>query len=500
MTMQTVQDLLNSADFGARVAEDEVDALAEYFVETSQWRRVYAGERDVVLGPKGSGKSALYSLVVQKSDELMGRNILVVQAENPEGDPVFRSVAADPPTTEDEFEGLWKLYFLSLIGSVLKDWDVQNKSAEVVYSALEAAGLLQGEITLSTRLQAVREYVKRYFNPQSVETTVSLDPTGVPTSVTGKITLREPTSAESQAGFQSIGTLFGEADHALADLDFTVWVVLDRLDVAFARHEELETNALRALFAAYLDLKKLRRASFKIFLRSDIWDRVTEGKKFAEGSHINEEIIEWDSRSLRQLVLRRILRNQDIAQFYDVNPENVYASLDIQIELFARMFPDKIDVGKNPETFDWMLNRTKDGSGRPAPREVIHLLTSLRDKQLRRLELGHEPPPGQQLFERAVFKEALRDVSNIRLTKTLYAEYPDLKPYVEGLRSEKAQQSLSTLSRVWSVDDQSQVRRIAEELTRVGIFERRGTKGDPDYWVPFLYRDALELVQGEAKH
>jgi hypothetical protein len=23
--------------------------------------------------------------------------------------------------------------------------------------------------------------------------------------------------------------------------------------------------------------------------------------------------------------------------------------------------------------------------------------------------------------------------------------------------------------------------------------------GDPDYWVPFLYRDALQLVQGEAR-
>jgi hypothetical protein len=35
--------------------------------------------------------------------------------------------------------------------------------------------------------------------------------------------------------------------------------------------------------------------------------------------------------------------------------------------------------------------------------------------------------------------------------------------------------------------------------TDVGFFERRGTAGDPDYWVPFLYRDALGLVQGEAR-
>jgi hypothetical protein len=33
----------------------------------------------------------------------------------------------------------------------------------------------------------------------------------------------------------------------------------------------------------------------------------------------------------------------------------------------------------------------------------------------------------------------------------------------------------------------------------IGFFELRGTKQEPVYWVPFLYRDALNLVQGEAK-
>ena len=40
---------------------------------------------------------------------------------------------------------------------------------------------------------------------------------------------------------------------------------------------------------------------------------------------------------------------------------------------------------------------------------------------------------------------------------------------------------------------------IAEQLTEVGFFERKGTKDNPSYWVPFLYRDALNLVQGSAE-
>ncbi|HXN39999.1 MAG TPA: hypothetical protein VN892_18360 [Solirubrobacteraceae bacterium] len=492
------RELLEDASFGQRVAEDEIRELSEYFVETSQWKRLYAGERDIVLGPKGAGKSALYSLVLQKAEELLSRNILVVPAENPEGTPVFQSVAADPPTSEHEFEGLWKLYFLSLIADVLGDWGVDSPSAREVYGALEDAHVLERKASLSRRLQAVREYVKRFFEAKSVEATLNLDPgTGAVTGMTGKITLGEPSVAQAKEGFISLDELLDKADRAMDELNFEVWIVLDRLDVAFARDENLERNALRALFAAYLDMKKLQRVSLKIFLRSDIWDRVTEGK-FAEASHINEEVIEWEAQGLRQLMLRRILRNQGIAEFYDVDPESVFASVEKQQALVARLFPDQIDAGKNPKTFDWMLTRTQDGVGKPAPRELIHLLASLRDRQIRRLELGHDPPPGENLFERTIFKEALKDVSEVRLKKTLYAEYPDLKPYIEALREQKAQQSLPTLSALWDVPE-AEARQIATRLVAVGFFERRGDKANPDYWVPFLYRDSLELVMGEAK-
>jgi hypothetical protein len=39
---------------------------------------------------------------------------------------------------------------------------------------------------------------------------------------------------------------------------------------------------------------------------------------------------------------------------------------------------------------------------------------------------------------------------------------------------------------------------IAEELVTVGVFERRGSKESPQYWIPFLYRDGLDISQGTA--
>ena len=43
-----------------------------------------------------------------------------------------------------------------------------------------------------------------------------------------------------------------------------------------------------------------------------------------------------------------------------------------------------------------------------------------------------------------------------------------------------------------------ETREKADELVAIGFFERRGSKNAPEYWVPFLYRDSLSIVQGSA--
>ena len=83
------QETLAATDFGQRIAEDEGDSLTAYFVETDNWRRVFNGEVDVIYGPKGSGKSALYSLLVAKTDALFDKDIILVPGENPRGTPAF---------------------------------------------------------------------------------------------------------------------------------------------------------------------------------------------------------------------------------------------------------------------------------------------------------------------------------------------------------------------------------------------------------------------------
>jgi hypothetical protein len=490
-----VLQLLLEANFGHRIAEDERDELEQYFVETDQWRRLFAGDIDVVYGAKGSGKSALYSLLVQKTDALFDRGIVLIPGENPSGAAAFSELVPDPPTSESEFVGLWKTYFLTLLARILKDWGVETDSAKEVFKALEDAKLLKSGASLQAILKSVRSYVQRI---QGLETGVLFDSAGNPTAITGKILIGEPDENQTAAGFQSVDQLLTSANVAFSELKLGAWIILDRLDVAFAQNEELEKNALRALFKAYLDMAALNMVGIKIFLRSDIWDRITE-EGFREASHITRSlIIEWNEQSLRNLVLRRILKNAPIAEFYGVDPDQVFSSVDQQASLMGRMLPDQIDAGRNPKTFAWMVGRTTDGNKQSVPRELIHLISATREAQVKRLEMGTEPPPDGELFDRASFKEALREVSAVRLRQTIYAEYSDLKPYIEKLEGEKAEQLPTTLAETWGIPVEEAIG-VAEQLVRVGFFERIGDRDDVTYWVPFLYRDALNLVQGQAK-
>ena len=129
----------------------------------------------------------------------------------------------------------------------------------------------------------------------------------------------------------------------------------------------------------YSDFREYDSLKIKIFLRSDIWSRVTRDG-FRETSHIEDQVsIRWDTPTLLNLVIRRCLRNEALRSYYGVDPERVLGDVAEQEKLFYRIFPDQVEAGsRRSTTLDWMLSRVRDGTQRVAPRELIHLLNEMR--------------------------------------------------------------------------------------------------------------------------
>src|SRR5260221_5979927 len=122
-------DIVRQLSFGKRIAEEETGELSEYFVETEHWRKIREGTVDIVYGSKGSGTSAIYAYLLQRKDELDAEGTSIIAAENVRGAPAFTDLATDPPTSEREFIGLWKLFFLQLVGQEFVTRRIQNDHA-----------------------------------------------------------------------------------------------------------------------------------------------------------------------------------------------------------------------------------------------------------------------------------------------------------------------------------------------------------------------------------
>ena len=432
-------DLLKQVTFGAQVAEDEVNALESYFVETNEWARMVRGEIDIVRGEKGAGKSAIYSLLLRKSGEFFDNNTILVAAENPRGTTVFKDLSADPPTTEVEFIALWKLYTLAIVAQQLREYDVRGNEIEQVYRALEEARLLEREFTLTGVLRGVHDYARRIVRAEALEGGIEIDPaTQMPSGITGKIVLREPSYTQKRVGIFSVSGLFEIVNRVLRSKFLNVWVLFDRLDVAFADDHKLEGNALRALIRAYSDLKSFDHISLKIFLREDIWKGLVGGG-FRELSHIVRYVVlDWTPQSLLNLLIRRILSNSVLVGEFSINAKAVLEDYERQERLFYQFFPEQVEQGpQKAKTFNWLITRCRDGTNKTAPRELIHLANSILEQEIKRLERGGTPTTELQLFDRSVFKAALPIVSNTRLHAYLYAEYPNEKAFVTSWKVKK---------------------------------------------------------------
>lgn len=500
MTSSDKRLVIEDISFGGRTAEEESDHLARYFVETEQWRKVWQDEVDIVFAPKGGGKSAIYSMLVSREGELFDRDVVLVPGENPTGATAFEPIQDDPPTSETEFIRIWRLYFLVLLVEELERYDVASETLRQVRESLASVGLTKGVQQKRTIIVRVREALDKVFSPKSVEAGMNVDgATGLVTGFTAKLSFDEPSAEQEQAGIASVDRLYEDLNDVLVEEDLRVWLIIDRLDVAFTSSPDLEANALRALFRVYRLVEPLSRLRLKIFLRTDIWSEITAGG-FRETSHITRDLtLQWGRANLLKLIVQRLLQSDRLLDAVGVsNRDRVIASSTAQEEFFDQVFPKQVDAGeKKPKTFDWALSRTEDGKKVAAPRELIHLFTVVRNRQLDRVDTGQASIPEGLFFEAQSFREAQPEVSETRLQKTIYAEYPWSKAWLEALRGQRTLQNVLSLEAIWATGRAETEERI-RRLVDTGFFEQRGSVTQRAYWVPFLYRPALELVQGTA--
>ena len=480
-----VKTVLQELDLGSSVAEYDL-ALERYFVETQTFRSLLSGNYDVVAGDKGTGKTAIFRILkeqAQQFPELVG--IEIIPAFNPAGTPVFQRLAESETLSESAYISVWKSYMLALVGNWilgLSEGDYDNDTARLD-ALLTRTGLRSLDDTPGTVFSQLVNRIKHLIRRTSaVEANASIDPSGIPIIGTRLEFGGNEEFEELSRHDEALRLL----NRILENWDTTVWIVLDRLDEAFQSQPALEKPALRAILRTYLDFNEFSRMRIKLFVRKDLFGRITAGG-FVNLTHINARKIEitWDEDDLDSLLHKRLT---DKEQFV----VNLGVQADDANQIFDAIFPKQVEPGpRKPTTWTWMMGRIRDGNGVKPPRNLIDLVLKSRESQLRREERApREYRNGLPLIEADALKRGLEALSNQRVEDTLLAEAGEAANDIEMFRRGKAEHNATSLKSLLGDNHEEKVRL----LQQLGFLEPVGV----NYKVPMIYRSGLEITQGKA--
>lgn len=479
-------EVIRRTNVGSRIAENEKEGLDKYFQKTYLWEQILNEDIDIVFGCKGSGKSAIYNFLSNQTSEIFEKNGILAFAENPRGTVAFKDLNSTPPTGQAEFRHIWKLYFVLIITQKLQEFNYDDSHMKIVVKKLQDSNLMARRASLTSLVKMVRDFVRS----ATIEPNVSLsETTGMVENIGIKISLSEPSTAMADKGVVSIDYLYECLNSSLEKNGFKIWVAIDRLDAVFQDNFELEANALKTLFQVYIDLMGYQNIRLLIFFRDDIWNRIIDNG-FRESSHLTKkELITWDESSLFYLIMSRLIKNDELLDYFDLKRENLEKG-EQQKLFFERIFQKETERN-GVINFKWIIDKIEDGKRNTSPRELIHLINAAFKQEVKRIIERGSGSHKYLISEKSLFK-ALKEVSKTKL-ETILSEYPDLKIFINRLKGKKISSSLDELRKYWSTSKKD-TKIIADNLIKIGLlynkFENRVDKSDV-YSIPKLYRGAL---------
>ncbi|WP_238346300.1 P-loop ATPase, Sll1717 family [Luteimonas saliphila] len=486
-----MKEVLAKLEVGSSVAEFDAH-LQSYFIETQIYQNFVNDRHDIVSGAKGAGKSAIYR-VVKARYRTVGEisDVEVVSGFNDTGNPIFQRLTQSRTLSEGQYITVWKAYLAALAGNYVLDVVESGFSDDTrrLDALLRHTGLRSEDIGAQTIFSRLANLVRKYTNPSATEHSLSFTEHGIPVIGT-RLEFAEVSDAVVDGEQIETETILNVLNRCLIGLDLRIWVVLDRLDEAFAGYAEVEIPALRALLRTYLDLQSYDHIRLKMFLRSDLFRRVVRGG-FVNMTHVNAKRvnIEWSAEDLKSLLCNRI---RSSLQFLDALSLPTDAPDELILE---RLFPNKIDVGeKRPDTWGWITTRIADGNGLMSPRNLIDLINKAKEYQAKREEREPREYAGSEpILESDAIKRALIALSTLRVEDTLLAESDHLAAHIERFRNGKAEHNLASLHQVLRLEG-DELAEVIEELKFIGFLYETGAS----YKIPMLYRGGLSITQGKA--
>lgn len=483
--MKPLQRALEFLDFGADVAENDA-GLLDYFIETTDFKTILSDKVDVIRGHKGLGKSAIYRTLL--SGRFDPPNTFIVDASDATSSDLFRATQA-AEKTEDQFKLLWTAHIASVAAN-----EVLRVTPEATYNRdalgqmrdfLKYIGLLKGA-KKSTLLDSLRK-------AKDFSIGLGLSEEGIP-SLDFSVGLENNTE-RTLVSEQHFLDLIGLCVEVLRTNGKRLWITMDRLDELFSKGSVNEASALRALFRSHLTICAIRQGQTevrpKIFIRTDIYERITRKAGFTNVTHFRDLNIIWTARSIVALVARRVTSNTEAKRCLSKNGVNVEDPKSV----WDALAPAKI---QSQQSHSWIAKATTDSSGAFNPRNYITLLSLAARKNQDLLKSNPLGSYGDTILSSDSIIGSFGELSRKRLDDTVLSEFPDCRQYIERLRGGIASfDAKHQFAAAIGVETDEQLERATNLLVDSGLLTKITHS---TFSIAYMYRPALRAGQQERSN
>ncbi|WP_369137068.1 ParA family protein [Modestobacter versicolor] len=449
--------LLDELRFSTGTAEAQSDEdFEQTFLTTDIVERAMRSDVPLVLGRKGTGKTALFRRLAQRNDSVVVTSppgLVTYRPWMPEAES-YRAIGDELARLERDWRAAWPL----LIGIALKLRAPQLPGARWV-DTTDVAYETTSEAAYSN-LQLVKDLRTLLGHPDA--------------ALLGVEWLREVDAALGE----SILLLFDGLDTGFG------------LETADLERRQKGIGGLLSFLMSHGD--GLVSIDFKLMLREDIWRLVSVANK----SHFygREVRLAWAYQAdYLRVALKQSLRSERFAEY--VHAALGRPGLDLRrtaveywpealvYDAWTLLVGERVSGGKTAFTYNWVWSRLSDANENHSPRALLQLFNEAVQVE-RRLQRSN--PYERSVLRPRALVESLDEVSEQAIT-ALREEFRELEPLFVALENVGR-----TPFDAIDLDVEGAVENLAREVGLLGV--DIGTRDDVErYRVPELYRKALGM-------
>jgi cellulose biosynthesis protein BcsQ len=451
------EQILEELAFSAGTAEYQNNFL-ETFVETELVNKALQPKFPLILGRKGTGKTAIFrrlledshqsSIVVLSPSRLKGNRSLII---SPEG---FKEIDRILKTSGKSWRDFW---LLQTCLACYLSWSGEKPQPDALL-----AEALENEPT--TELEVAR----------CIE--IFLQKTQIGLLARDWITRFDSTASS------------------------ITMLLFDGLDTGFGNTQEdreRRTQSIEGLLSLVTDLgDDLQKLKFKVLLREDIWRRL----RFDNKSHFfgRSVTLSWLNKAdFFKVLIKQALQSRSFNELISsveqgrlLSPSSDYLS-EVQVfEIWNLLVGERMRGGKSTFTRNWVWNRIADGTDNHSPRALLQMFLQAKEWENRE---QRQDPYWKTVIRPRALSTSLEEVSKQALDALINEEFPELQPLIDRLRS--IGRSPFDVVDVQELDEQLS---LAREVGLLSIYE--GTEdGVERYKVPDIYLSGIGMKRsGQA--